>query len=62
MSDALVVVLALAVLMGGGIIVIDTLIIRRLRRQHVDKEAKGGRHADRPEAADSDGQPGHLHR
>ena len=32
MTEALVVVVVLGVLMGGSIIVIDSLIIRRLRR------------------------------
>ena len=40
MTDALLVVLGLFALAGGGIIVIDSLIIRRLRR---------GRDASEPE-------------
>lgn len=55
-TDALIVVIGLAALMGGGIIVIDSLIIRGLRRQQ-SPVSKGGPHGDQAKAANDDGQP-----
>jgi hypothetical protein len=39
-NDALIAIAALGLLAGGAIVVLDTLILRRVRRQRVDQQER----------------------
>jgi len=41
-NDALLAIVALGLLAGGAIVVLDTLILRRVRRQRVDQQEQEG--------------------
>ena len=43
MNEALLVIIGLGLLAGGSIVVIDSLIIRRLRRSKDDESPQDGR-------------------
>lgn len=45
MNEQLVVILVLGVLMGGSILVIDSVIIRRLRRRRDQDQDQDRRHS-----------------